>query len=212
MQDCLDYIIISHSVNRAVCPIVRITGAAYNRTGIKLEMDLTYQLKAEDLVIFADDSFRHFPQLWWRYHIFWLALGFIAVIAIVNLAAILVPASYYLVLGVLALVGWPLYYVWRSTIRYRQQVRREYGEQKYRDTLGMYKLTAGEEGLKVRSPSQQIQISWTQIKRIRTIPGYAFIYDTEKTAYIIPERGVQEGDYTAFLREIQEWHRRAQNL
>lgn len=175
-------------------------------------MDLTYQLEAEDIVIFADDSFRHFPQLWWQHHLFWLVLGFIVVIVIVNLAVFLVPAGYYLILGVLALVGWPLYYVWRASMRYRQQVRREYGEEKYRDTLGLYKLTAGEEGLKVRAPNQEIQISWTQIKRIRTIPGYAFVHNTEKSAFMISERGVQEGDYAAFLRAIQEWHRRAHNL
>lgn len=172
-------------------------------------MDLTFQLEAEDIVLFADDSFRHFPQLWWRHHLFWLALGFIVVIVIVNLAAILVPAGYYLILGVLALVGWPLYYVWRSPMRYRQQVRRMYREEKNRETLGAYRLTAREEGLQVRTPNQETWISWKQVKRIRTIPGYAFIHDTEKSAYIIPERRVQEGDYTAFLRAIEEWHLQA---
>lgn len=175
-------------------------------------MDLTYQLEAEDIVIFADDSFRHFPPLWWQHHLFWLALGFIVVIVIVNLAAVLVPAGYYLVLGVLALIGWPLYYIWRAPMRYRQQVRRMYREEKYRDSLGLYKLTAGEEGLQVRAPNQETQISWTQVKRIRTIPGYAFVYDTEKSAFIIPEQRVQEGDYAAFLRAIEEWHRQSWNI
>lgn len=173
-------------------------------------MDLTYQLEAEDMVIFADDSFRRFPPLWWRYHLFWLALGFIVVIVIVNLAAVLVPASYYLILGVLALVGWPLYYVWRSPMRYRQQVRRMYREKNNRETLGAYKLTARADGLHVHAPNQETWTLWKQVKRIRTIPGYAFIYVTEKSAYIIPEQRVQEGDYAAFLRAIEEWHGQAQ--
>jgi hypothetical protein len=166
--------------------------------------ELVYSNVPEDVVVLADYAFRRTTQFW-RYHLFWLAVGFVLVFLILGLSSLFWPLPCGWFVGALAVVGWPLYYAWRAPMRYRAQVRRMYREGNHKDVLGRRALTASPDRLTARSGQEEAQYPWAEIRRVISIPGYTFVYNTEASAYVIPHRRLESGDYDTFVRAVREW-------
>jgi hypothetical protein len=171
-------------------------------------VDLVYSNVPEDVVVFADHAFSRTTQFW-RYHLFWLVVGFVLVGLILGLSNLFWPTPCSLLISALAVVGWPLYYSWRAPMRYRDQVRRIYREGGHKDVLGRRMLTADPDRLKARLEQEEAQYPWAEIRRVISIPGYTFIYTTEANAYVIPQLRVESGDYDAFVRAVRQWYAQA---
>ena len=70
--------------------------------------------------------------------------------------------------------------------------------------LGRHELELSDEGLVDRAAGQEYLHSWDELTSVDLLSDRALIYLGPRQAYVIPQRGVREGDYLGFVRRLQK--------
>lgn len=88
----------------------------------------------------------------------------------------------------------------RGIARY---VKKTYAEGKNEGMIGQHRLLVTDDGLTDNSETGELKTRWAGIERVVEIPGYTFVYISAASALVVSERGVSEGDYSAFMAELK---------
>ena len=106
--------------------------------------------------------------------------------------------------GIVAAVFFAAVYpsIWRRKVR--QYLGRLYREGQNRGVLGTHTLEILGNGLYDETPFYERTTFWNGIERIETAPGRTFVYLSAVSAMVIAENSATEGNYAAFIEELQK--------
>lgn len=169
-------------------------------------MKITYETTLQDAVAFFHYHSEH-SHLMKRTRrrltfLFGLALLFVCVISgFRNLPLAVVVGA--LALGVLLLTS-----SWVDRRLGTWQTRKAFEEGKNKATFGLHELELTDENLITRTRVAESRIGWEAVERVASTADHTFIYVSALSAEVIPRRSVTEGDYDAFVKELNErWQR-----
>ena len=75
--------------------------------------------------------------------------------------------------------------------------------------FGQHVAELRENGLFDATEFLERTVFWNGIQRIESLPGYTFVYLSTLSGQVIPEKSIIEGDYHAFVEELQRRWRHA---
>ncbi len=85
-------------------------------------------------------------------------------------------------------------------------VRKLYAEGKNQATLGRKEIELEDDALTIRSTVSETTVLLRAIERIASIDQYTFIYLGSIEAIVVPRNKVIDGDYDAFVAELNRRH------
>lgn len=163
-------------------------------------LSLTFTLTMDDIVAWSQHYHAHSAlckRAFWIWRIVLCAILFAMVVAGTARDAIGIT---------LGLLGAGVYY-WIFPRLYRRGVARlvkkSYAEGTNKGLLGEHRLFITDDGFGSSGIWSEGKSSWAGIERIAEIPGYTFLYFSALSAAVVPERGILEGDYHAFMAELK---------
>jgi hypothetical protein len=86
----------------------------------------------------------------------------------------------------------------------RASVARSLAQGTGASTLGRHELELSDDGLVDHAADLEYLHPWDELVDVVTLPDRAYIYLGPRQAYVIPQRGVREGDYQGFVRQLQK--------
>lgn len=166
-------------------------------------MRLRVEISVDDLVAFSLHHHQRSPTL--KRSRIWAVIAIGAMTATLSYVAgkilnnpLLPP------LGTAAAIFLAVVYprIWRRKLDH--YVRLLYREGQNRGVLGTHSLEIVEDGLMDATSYYERTVFWNGIERIETVPGRTFVYLSAVAAQVIPEDSVKEGNYSAFIDELQK--------
>ena len=165
-------------------------------------MRLRYEITLEDLLAFTLHVHQKSPTM--RRTRMRAAMGLAAMIIGLCLIAAEVLDNF---LVLWAGVGWAALFVAIYPRLYRRNVKRLstrlYAEGQNKGILGQHVTELRDNGLFDGTAFSERTVYWKGIERIESIPGHTFVYLSAMSAQVIPEDSVTEGNYQAFIDELQ---------
>jgi hypothetical protein len=168
--------------------------------GMSDSRSLTYTLTMDDVIVWTQYHYAHSAlckRSFWIWRLVLCAIVFALVVAGTGLNAIGISG---------AVLSAGLYYFIFPGLRRRgvtRLVKKSYAEGKNKGLIGQHRLVIAEDGLESSSEVGEGKGIWAGIERIVEVPGYTFLYVGAFLAQVVPERGVTEGDYKAFMVELK---------
>lgn len=99
---------------------------------------------------------------------------------------------------------------WRNAPRRAMQKVLRIGHS--RSELGLHKLSICPELICIKTTSVHAEIKWFAIWKIVVTNEYAFIYNSQLSALIVPKRGFDQPDtFDSFVKQAQEYHNQSQD-
>jgi hypothetical protein len=91
---------------------------------------------------------------------------------------------------------------------FRQKIERStrsaYSSEKNQKALGLRELELTETSLISRGPFDEGSVKVESIRNVITTDGYAFIYTSSSTAFVLPQQRVSRGEYDEFVQAVQQ--------
>ena len=166
-------------------------------------MRLRYEITLEDLLAFTLHVHQKSPTM--RR----IRLRAVIALAVMIIGLCLIAAEIldnFLVLW--AGVGWAVFFAAIYPQLYRRNVKRLstrlYAEGQNKGILGQHVAELRDNGLFDGTAFSERTVFWKGIERIESIPGHTFVYLSAMSAHVIPEDSVTEGNYQAFVEELQK--------
>jgi len=166
-------------------------------------VSVAYHVELDDLVAFAEYHTAHSPTV--RRDYYWsLGVGALTVLVLLWILGFRSAGGW--AGAVVALVGWVVYFNWRTLTGNRRHYRRVYGEGANRGMLGLHRASADAEGLTVSTSVTDSRTRWSGVERIEEASGLALIYVSALSANVIPAARVVEGNFHEFVQTIRRLH------
>jgi hypothetical protein len=85
----------------------------------------------------------------------------------------------------------------------RRKARSLYARGKNKRLIGCHSLEIADGLLRQRNEGGSDDVRFEVIERVAEDPSYVFIYVSAMTAYVVPRRGVTNGDLASFVAELR---------
>ncbi len=165
--------------------------------------EIEYTVSEEDVLLFNDYHEEHSPSAQsslrrQRYGmpVFFLGCGTLLFL----LGRRVMPLVSFAIISGIWIVWFPEYMQWHR----RRVARKMYREGDKRDTLYCQRrLQIRAEGLGYISKFEESLTKWAGVEKVVSTNGYTFVYTGALTAHVIPKHAITQGDYEAFVKEIQ---------
>lgn len=165
-------------------------------------MRIRYDIAAEDLLAFNLHFHQKSPTL--RRTRMWVVLGLAAmIVGMCFVAAEIIGNPVVLWIG----FGWAVFFAAIYPRLYRRNLRRYtsrlFAEGQNTKLFGQHIAELRDNGLFDATEYLERTVFWKGIERIESLPGHTFVYLSTMSAQVIPENSILEGDYHAFVEELQ---------
>ena len=161
-----------------------------NSPGQKISelLNIVFYIACFFIGAFYLSAYRGYLDFWsWMFFIdFWSWMFFIPV------CAVFVLLWFYLI------KRWRLWSIKRA-------VHRIYSEERNRSLFGLHKLTVDDRGFWEETEVGESRVNWEGIVKLISTDTHTYIYVGAGQAHVIPRASVMEGDYDAFVAQVEEW-------
>jgi hypothetical protein len=171
-------------------------------------MKIRYELTIDDMVVFYRYHSTHSP-LYQHVITKWAVLGIATILLFVGVLALLIRENEILALCTLA-VGIIAAGVFAFRVpayfraRIEQTTRKAYSSEKNEKALGLRELELTDTVLISRGSFDEGSVKLESIKNVVTVEGYAFVYTSSSTAFVVPRHRVTRGDYQEFVQAVRQ--------
>lgn len=165
------------------------------------DLFLEYNVTLDDQVFFNRYHYDQSPanrRMW-----FWSTWCPVLIVALLSVFAVLHHNVTLAVMGIIWIaILLLLALIFRGPLMDRL-ARKLYTERKNKGMLGKLILRITDEGITETSGFGENKRYWQGVERVVEVPGYAFVYISAVSAFVIPEQRVESGDYRAFVTELK---------
>lgn len=165
-------------------------------------MRIRYDIAPEDLLAFNLHFHQKSPTM--RRTRMWVVIGLAAmIIGMCFVAAEILDNLIILWVG----IGWAAVFAAIYPKLYRRNLKRYsarlFAEGQNMKLFGQHVAELRDNGLFDATQFLERTVFWKGIERIESLPGHTFVYLSTMSAQVIPENSIIEGDYRAFVEELQ---------
>jgi hypothetical protein len=171
-------------------------------------MKIRYELTIDDMVAFYRYHGTHSP-VYQQTITKWVAIGVSVILISMGALALVIRDNEVLALCTL-LVGIiaSAVFAFRLPFYFRQKIERStrsaYSSEKNQKALGLRELELTETSLISRGSFDEGSVKVESIRNVITTDGYAFIYTSSSTAFVLPQQRVSRGEYDEFVQAVQQ--------
>jgi hypothetical protein len=125
---------------------------------------------------------------------------------ILSLVNELSPSNSLLLAGIVAItISLPAYFVYPMLVRknLRKRIVKKYSEGQNNGIIGEHELQIDADGLVEKTQLGEIRQEWDKIKSVVSHNDRTYIFVSDINAYILPKNSVVQGNYDAFVDELQ---------
>jgi hypothetical protein len=171
-------------------------------------MNIIFGINAEELFLFNQYLFDHSKPIQKAFTKNRSLIAFSPIPAAMLIGyANELPINHLLMLiAIVALtVSLPAYYVYPMFVRknLRRRIVKMYGDGQNRGIIGEHELQIDADGLVEKTPLGEVRQGWDSIKKVVSHNNRTYIFISDTNAYILPKNATVQGDYDAFVAELQ---------
>jgi hypothetical protein len=171
-------------------------------------MKIRYELTIDDMVVFYRHHGTHSP-VYQQAITKWIVIGVSTILVCVGALALLIRNNEVLALCTLAIgIIAAAVFAFRLPAYFRSKIERStrtaYGSEKNQKALGLRELELTDTALISRGSFDEGSVKVESIRNVITIEGFAFIYTSSSTAFVLPQHRVSRGDYHEFVQAIKQ--------
>ena len=171
-------------------------------------MKIEYELKLEDCLALGNYLINTSPiacktirkgQLWWAGGplVGGILLSFFKEISPENALIILAVLGVAVSLPMFFL--YPLYFKWRNI----EFMKTQYTSDAIKGVIGVHEMTISEGSLNDKTEFNDSSMTWDSVNKIDSTADHTFILTGDVTAYVIPRKGVKNGNYDQFVGKVK---------
>ena len=171
-------------------------------------MNITFGINAEELFLFNQYLFDNSGTIQKAFtkNRSLISLSPIPASIMIGYVKELPPTHMLMLLAIVAFtVSLPAYFTYPMFVRknLRRRIVKMYGDGQNRGIIGEHELGIDADGLVEKTPYGEVRQGWDAIRNVVSYNDRTYIFISDANAYIIPKNATVQGDYDAFVAELQ---------
>jgi hypothetical protein len=171
-------------------------------------MKIRYELTIDDMVAFYRYHGTHSP-VYQQTITKWVVIGVSVILLSMGALALVIRNNEILALCTLAVgILASAVFAFRLPAYFRGKIERStrsaFSSEKNQKALGLRELELTETSLISRGSFDEGSVKLESIRNVITTEGYAFIYTSSSTAFVLPQQRVSRGEYPEFVQVIKQ--------